>query len=201
MQAAYRFRQTSRKNSRAACPCVFSKRNAQQLTPAHALLSLCACMLRVRVRTKRVRVFSKAGRTPVYHFVTVMGETTQATDAAITIATTILMASIASDCYTNGNNEPSFTIAHYARNVTNLEKIRRRFAYSFPVNDLAFDSPRYDTGCHARLNIERVRSPAASTRTLSFVGSMKSDIQCERPIRVRGGTTHGTRVRGNVPAA
>lgn len=130
-----------------------------------------------------------------------MGETTQATDAAITIATTILMASIASDCYTNGNNEPSFTIAHYARNVTNLEKIRRRVAYSFPVNDLAFDSPRYDTGCHARLNIERVRSPAASTRTLSFVGSMKSDVQCERPIGVRGGTTHGTRVRGNVPAA
>lgn len=109
MQAAYRFRQTSTKNSRAACPCVFSKRNAQQLTPAHALLCLCACIPRVRVRTKRVRVFSKAGRTPVYHFVTVMGETTQATDAAITIATTIPMASIASDCYTTGNNEPSIT--------------------------------------------------------------------------------------------
>lgn len=117
MQAAYRFRQTSTKNSRAACPCVFSKRNAQQLTPAHALLCLCACILRVRVRTKRVRVFSKAGRTPVYHFVTVMGETTQATDAAITIATTILMASIASDCYTTGNNEPSSTIAHYALQI------------------------------------------------------------------------------------
>lgn len=54
---------------------------------------------------------------------------------------------------------------------------------------------------HARLDIERVRSPAASTRTPSFVGSTKSDVQCERAIRVGGGTTHGTRVRGNVPAA
>lgn len=85
------------------CVCVFSKRNAQRPTPAHARVrdaGACDAHVYVRARTRRVRVFSKAARAPVYHFITVMGETTRATDAAITVAT----ATDASGCYTTGDN-------------------------------------------------------------------------------------------------
>ena len=94
--------------------CVFSKRNAQRPTPAHARVrdaGACdahervhrACTY-VRARTRRVRVFSKAARAAVYHFITVMGETTRATDAAITVATATVVATAASGCYTTGDN-------------------------------------------------------------------------------------------------
>ena len=72
----------------------FDKRARRIAETAHARATY------VRARTRRVRVFSKAARAPVYHFITVMGETTRATDAAITVAT----ANDASGCYTTGDN-------------------------------------------------------------------------------------------------